>query len=146
MCTSGGQWQVFRLNGRWCWCVSVKPTVRSLYLLSPLPIITVVPSLGLSRTKAASLRISSRRNYRPGHRKKRSTPRSGPVFNFTFDSRPPFFLLHHLSSPLSSQHTPALAIEFHSSGADLYFQDIQHLNTHSLPICSIWLAEGELTI
>lgn len=52
---------------------------------------------------------------------KTSTARSGPVFNFTFDSSPPFFPLCHLSTP-STQPTHTITAEFHS-GANLYFQD-----------------------
>lgn len=45
---------------------------------------------------------------------------------------PPFFLLYHLSTP-PSQPTHMVAAEFHYR-ANLYFQDNQHLDTHSFPI------------
>lgn len=63
---------------------------------------------------------------------KRSTPRSGPVSNLTFDSSPPFFLLYHLSTSLS-RPSHAVTVEFPSK-ANLYFQDNQCLDTHSFPI------------
>lgn len=63
---------------------------------------------------------------------KRSKPRSGPMFNFAFDSSPPFFLLQHLSTP-PSWPAHAVAVEFHSR-PNLYFQDNQRLDTHSFPI------------
>lgn len=73
-----------------------------------------------------------------GPSQKRSTPRSGPVFNFTFDSSPPFFPLYHLSTP-PSQPTYTVPVEFHSR-ANLYFQDNQRLDTHSFPMLqSGWL-------
>lgn len=42
---------------------------------------------------------------------KLSLPRSGPLFNYTFDSSPPFFLLYHLSTP-RSQPTHTVAMNF----------------------------------
>lgn len=73
-----------------------------------------------------------------GPSQKRSTPRSGPVFNFTFDSSPPFFPLYHLSTP-PARPTYTVPVEFHSR-ANLYFQDNQRLDTHSFPMLqSGWL-------
>lgn len=42
---------------------------------------------------------------------KLSLPRSGPLFNYTFDSSPPFFLLYHLSTP-RSQPTHTVTMNF----------------------------------
>lgn len=112
----------------------MEPTVPSfefLYLLSPVPIIAATRVLGLHHTEAVCLRSSSCRNYRLNHLKT-STARSDPVFNFTFDSIPPFFPLCHLSTP-PTQPTHTVT-EFHSR-ANLYFQD-----NHSFPI----LQSGQL--
>lgn len=127
--------QVFRLRGRYRWYLPVEPKVPLfvfLYLMSRVLIITAIRSLGLHHTEAACLCDSSLRNYHPNHLKP-GTARSGPVFNFTFDSSPPFFPLCHLSTPpIQPSHT--VTAEFHSR-ANLYLQD-----NHSFPILqSGWL-------
>lgn len=60
------------------------------------------------------------------------------MFNFTFDSSPPFFLLYHLSTP-PSRPPHAVVVEFHFR-ANLYFQDNHCFDTHSFPI----LQSGQL--
>lgn len=91
-----------------------------------MQIITAIHSLGLHHTEPACLCDSSQRNYRLNHLKP-STARSDPMFNFTFDSSPPFFPHCHLSTP-PIQPTHTFTAEFHSR-ANLYFQD-----NHSFPI------------
>lgn len=87
-------------------------------------IITAIRSLGLHHTEAACLCDSSQRNYCPNHLKP-STARSGPVFNFTFDSSPLFFSLCFSTPPIQPTHTATA--EFYSRAN--YLQD-----NHSFPM------------
>lgn len=109
----------------------MKPTIQSLYLLSLLLIITVVPSLGLSHTKAASLCSASQRNYRLSHRKREHAKvRPCVQFHFWFQSTflSPLTLIHS-SLPAHPRRS-----RWFQSRANLYFQDNQRLDTHSFPI------------
>lgn len=89
-----------------------------------MQIITAIHSLGLHHTEPACLCDSSQRNYRLNHLKP-STARSDPMFNFTFDSSPPFFPHCHLSTP-PIQPTHTFTAEFHSranlSRTTIHFQ------------------------
>lgn len=98
---------------------------------SPLLLITLVPSFRLSQQSCQSASLEPEElSVRPSQ--KLSLPRSGPLFNYTFDFSPPFFLFYHLSTP-HSQPTHTVAIEFHSR-PNPYFQDNRCFDTHSFPI------------
>lgn len=64
---------------------------------------------------------------------KRSISRSEPLFNYISDSSPPFFLLYHLSTPLSLSLPTPSPLNF-TPGLTPYFQDNHRFDTHSFPI------------